>query len=84
MFGSIGIALGAVSTLSSLLDSATASIGKAAPGNQPSATAQTFSPIPPAAAPPSAAPNDPGVCVPKFDTRTQAALLALQEQHSGA
>ena len=90
MIGSIGLALGAVSTISSLLESATASISKAAAGNQPPATDKTFSPSPsPSPSPLAAAhsiatPKDPGVVIPKFDERTQAALLALQEQHRGA
>jgi hypothetical protein len=84
MFGSIGLALGAVSTISSLLESATANISKAAAGNQLPATDQTFSPSPLAAAHSSAVPKNPGVVIPKFDERTQAALLALQEQHRGA
>lgn len=88
MIGSIGLALGAVSTISSLLESATASISKAAAGNQPPATDKTFSPSPSpsplAAAHSIATPKDPGVVIPKFDERTQAALLALQEQHRGA
>jgi hypothetical protein len=88
MFGSIGIgvALTALSTVSSLIESAATEIGKAA-GNAPlSGAGQSFSPSPPSsAAPPAAgaAPFDPGIVVPKFDERTQAALLALQEAHRG-
>jgi hypothetical protein len=84
MFGSIGLALGAVSTISSLIEAATAGISKAAAGNQPPAIDQTFSASTTAAAQSYGAPKDPGVVFPKFDERTQAALLALQEQHRGA
>jgi hypothetical protein len=86
MFGSIGLALGAVSTVSSLLEAAAAGISQAAANTQP-ASAATFS----AAATTTTAtqvqtygaPKDPGVVVPKFDQRTQAALLAYQEMHWG-
>jgi len=84
MFGSIGLALGAVSTISSLLEAAAAGISQAAAAKQPPALDQTFSPATPAAAQFYAAPKDPGVMFPKFDQRTQAVLLALQEQHRGA
>jgi hypothetical protein len=90
MFGSIGLALGAVSTLSSLLETAAAGITKAGAGTQPtgaqSASAQTFNPA--AATTASAvqsygAPRDTGVVLPKFDQHTQATLLAYQEMHRG-
>jgi hypothetical protein len=85
--GSVGLALTAVSTISSLLEAAASSISQAAAAKQPAATDQTFNPtasIATAAAQSYAAPKDPGVVFPKFDERTQAALLALQEQHRGA
>jgi hypothetical protein len=84
MFGSIGLALSAVSTISSLIEAAAAGINQAAAANQPPALEQTFSPATTTAAQSYAAPKDPGVVFPKFDQRTQAALLALQEQHRGA
>jgi len=87
MFGSIGLALGAVSTISSLLESAAAEIGKAA-GNTPlQAAGQTFSASTAATAAPAStnpASQEPGAVFPKFDQRMQAALLAFQEMHRGA
>ena len=88
MFGSIGLALTAVSTISSLLEAAADGISKAAAANQPPATNQIFSPatgITTAAAQSntSAVPLEPGVVFPKFDQRTQATLLAYQEMHRG-
>jgi hypothetical protein len=83
MFGSIGLALGAVSTISSLLEAAADGISQAASANQPPAVSQTFSPATTAAAQSYAAPKDSGVVIPKFDERTQATLLAFQEMHRG-
>jgi hypothetical protein len=84
MFGSIGLALGAVSTISSLIEAAAGSISQAAAANQPPPTEQTFSPATTVAAQSYAAPKDSGVVLPKFDQRTQATLLAYQEMHRGA
>jgi hypothetical protein len=92
MIGSVGLAFGAMSTLASLLEAATAGIekaaGKAPPAPlSPSAAGQAFqAPPAPEAAPaiPRIAVRDPGPVLPKFDERTQAALIALQEQHRGA
>jgi hypothetical protein len=79
MFGSIGLALGALSTVSSLIDSVVAGAGQA--GGTP---AQTFSagPAPAAKASLASAPLNPGPPIPKFDKHTHAHLLALQEQHA--
>jgi hypothetical protein len=88
MFGSIGLALTAVSTISSLIEAAADGISKAAAANQPPALDQSFSPASTAApigaaAQTYGAPKDPGVVLPKFDERTQAMLLAYQEMHRG-
>jgi hypothetical protein len=86
MFGSIGLALTAVSTISSLLEAAADGISKAAAAKQQPATNQTFSTatnIATAAAQSYGGPNYPGVVFPKFDQRTQATLLAYQEMHRG-
>jgi hypothetical protein len=87
--GSIGLALGAVSTVTSLIEAA-ANLNKPAatdaPAFQPTATGSEHVTIQPVARPPSqaqSAPSDSGVVVPKFDERTMAALVALQEQHRG-
>jgi hypothetical protein len=79
MFGTIGLALGALSTLSSIVESAASSISTAA--NPP--PAQTFTAHAASSAQSSInkAPLNPGVPIPKFDKHTHAALLALQEQH---
>ena len=84
-FGSVGLALTAVSTISSLLEAAADGISKAAAANQQPAINQAFSPSTTAAAQSntSAAPLEPGVVFPKFDQRTQATLLAYQEMHRG-
>jgi hypothetical protein len=74
--------MGALSTVSSLIDSAVSSISEAAKD----APAPTFS----AGAAPAAktglanAHLNPGPPIPKFDKHTHAHLLALQEQHRGA
>lgn len=83
MFGSIGVALGAASTIASLFETA-ASISKSHTANQPPTIDQTFSQSTTAAAQSGAMPKDPGTFNPKFDYQTQSALLALQEQHRGA
>jgi len=85
MFGTVGLALGAISTVSSLLEAAATGIEQAA-GNAPvqaSGGGQVFR-APAAQSIAHARPSEPGVVLPKFDERTQAALLALQEQHRGA
>jgi len=85
MFGTIGLALGAVSTVAQLLETAAAGIEQAA-GNAPaqaSGGGQAFR-APAAQSLAQVRPTEPGVVLPKFDERTQAALLALQEQHRGA
>jgi hypothetical protein len=80
MFGSIGLALGALSTVSSLIDSAVSSVGQAAKD----APTQTFSagPAPAAKASLAGAHLNPGPPIPKFDKHTHAHLLALQEQYA--
>jgi hypothetical protein len=88
MLSSIGLALSAVSTISSLIESAAAGINQAAGATQTPALDQPFSPATAAAPVNSAAqtygaPKDPGVVLPKFDERTQATLLAYQEMHRG-
>jgi hypothetical protein len=81
MIAAVGLAMGALSTVSSLVEQAASSINAAA--NPP--PVQTFATSPAPAAPaakasvPSAALN-PGVPIPKFDKRTHAHLLALQEK----
>jgi len=91
MFGSIGLALGALSTVTSLIEAATASMNKSTGVGAPAAFDQavsksdhvTIQPVDRTAPPAQAAPFGPGVVVPKFDERTMAALVALQEQHRG-
>ena len=89
MFGSISLALGAVSTISSLIEAAADGINQAA-GKTQATIGQSFDPATTAAAPISSAaqtfsvPKEPGVVLPKFDQRTQATLLAYQEMHRGA
>ena len=79
MFGSVSVALGVLSTVTSLLKSATGGVEKAAAGG-PSSPPQQFDPIPPSQAAAKPAPLDSGVVLTKFDKHTQAALLALQER----
>jgi hypothetical protein len=81
MIGAIGLAMGALSTVSSLVDQAATSVGNAV--NTPQAPAFT----PPAAAAPSAKPAllpqaaiNHGVPIPKFDRHAHAHLLTLQAQ----
>lgn len=66
MFGSIGLALGALSTVSSLIDSTVSSIGPASVAKASLASAHL----------------NPGPPIPKFDKHTHAHLLALQEQQA--
>jgi hypothetical protein len=81
MIGAIGLAMGALSTVSSLVDQAASSVSKAVSAPQvPDFT-------PPAAAPPAAKkallPSTAishGVPIPKFDKHVHAHLLTLQAQ----
>jgi hypothetical protein len=88
MFGSIGLALGAVSTLSSLIEAAASGISKAA-ANTPASISPTFNSATTAAGTTNSAaqtygaPKGSGVVLPKFDQHTQATLLAYQEMHRG-
>ncbi len=83
--GSIGLALGAVSTVTSLIEAA-ANLNKPAATNapqfQPGVSGDGHVTIQPAATAKST-PPDNGAVVPKFDERTMAALVALQEHHRG-
>ena len=85
--GSIGLALGAVSTVSSLLEAVAANTSKAAGTDatafQPTTKTEhvTIEPVAKSAA--QSVPKGSGAVVPKFDERTMAALVALQEQHRG-
>lgn len=79
MIPAIGLAMGALSTVSSLVDQAASSVSSAV--NPPPAPAQSFSPSPAALAKASlpSMPLNPGPPIPKFDKRAHAALLAAQE-----
>lgn len=88
--GSVGLALGALSTMTSLIEAAAASAQRPAGADAASAfraieSSSEHVRIEPAVntLPAKAAPPDPGVSAPKFDERTMAALIALQEQHRG-
>ena len=86
MIAAVGLAMGALSTVSSLVDQAASSVSSAV--NPPPAPAQSFTPSPASpkkASLPSMAIN-PGPPIPKFDKRAHAALLAAQEHlhHSRA
>ncbi len=89
MFGPIGIsvALSALSTVTSLIESAAAEIGKAVENAPVSGAGQAFSPSSNPSAVSSLADAVPqmngGPVVPKFDERMQAMLLAYQEMHRG-
>lgn len=95
MFGSIGLALGAVSTISSLLAAAADGINKAATSSQsagapaPGVSSASPAPFSPAVFPSASATqsygaaNQDSVVLPKFDQHTQATLLAYQEIHRG-
>jgi hypothetical protein len=76
-------ALGAISAVSSLLDSAASSIGKAM-GGGPTAPTFTASTPPAVQAKAHAAIKSAGGSAPSFDKRTLAHLLAVQEQHRSA
>jgi hypothetical protein len=82
MIPAIGLAMGALSTVSSLVDQAASSVSSAV--NPPPVPAQTFVPSP--ASPKQASlPSMPllrsGPPIPKFDKRAHAALLSAQEHH---
>jgi hypothetical protein len=82
MIGAVGVAMGALSTVSSLVDQAASSVSSAV--NPPPAPAQSFTPSPatPAKASlPSMALLNAGPLIPKFDKRAHSALLAAQEHH---
>jgi hypothetical protein len=89
MFGSVGLALTAVSTISSLIEAAADGISQAV-SKTPATTGQSFASTTATAASTSSAAQTygasqaPGVVLPKFDHRTQATLLAYQEMHRGA
>jgi hypothetical protein len=83
--GSIGLALGAVSTVTSLIEAVAGNANKPA-AFQPEVTGSEHVTIQPAtrpSGPPVSARPASGAVVPKFDERTMAALVALQEQHRG-
>ena len=81
MIGAIGLAMGALSTVSSLVDQAASNVSKAV--NSPQMPDFPSSAADPAAAKkallPSAAINH-GVPIPKFDKHAHAHLLTLQAQ----
>ena len=80
MIPAIGLAMGALSTVSSLVDQAASSINTAI--NPPPVQSFTASPAPPKKASlPSIPLNAAGPPIPKFDKRAHAALLAAQEHH---
>ena len=78
MIPAIGLAMGALSTVSSLVDQAASSVSSAV--NPPPAQPFTPSPaLPKKASLPSMPQLNPGPPIPKFDKRAHAALLAAQE-----
>jgi hypothetical protein len=89
MFGPIGIgvALSALSTVTSLIESAASEIGKAAGNASAQATGESFTSStgsPAASSLADAVPGmDGGPVLPKFNDRMQAMLLAYQEMHRG-
>ena len=79
MVGAIGLAMGALSSVSSLVDQAAASVSNAV--NPPQVPSFTASPAPAKKASLSSVPmNIAGPPMPKFDKRAHAALLAAQER----
>lgn len=79
MIAAVGLAMGALSTVSSLVDQAASSVSSAV---NPPAPAQSFMPSPAApkkASLPSVPLNAAGPPIPRFDKRAHAALLAAQE-----
>jgi hypothetical protein len=82
MIPAIGLAMGALSTVSSLVDQAASSVSSAV--NPAPVPAQTFVPSPASpkqASLPSMPTLNPGTPIPKFDKRAHSALLHAQEQH---
>jgi len=79
MFGTIGLALGALSTVSSLIDQATAGINQAVSPPAPAFSVNASAASAAQSKLGSAALN-PGPPIPKFDQHTHAVLLSLQEQ----
>jgi len=85
--GSFGTALGAVSTVTSLIEAVTANAEKPAGANAPvafwpAATRSEHVTIEPASrssGPAQSARRDSGAVVPNFDEHTMVALVALQE-----
>jgi hypothetical protein len=83
MIPAIGLAMGALSTVSSVVDQAAASVSSAI-NPPPAPPAQTFVPSPASpkqASLPSMPLLRPGPPIPKFDKRSHSALLAAQEHH---
>jgi hypothetical protein len=80
MIGAIGLAMGALSSVSSLIDQAASSASNAV--NPPPVQSFTASPAPPKKASlPSVPMNAAGPPIPKFDKRAHAALLSAQERY---
>ena len=80
MIPAIGLAMGALSSVSSLVDQAAASVSNAV--NPPAVQPFAASPAPPKKASlPSVPMNAAGPPIPKFDKRAHAALLAAQERY---
>ena len=80
MIGAIGLAMGALSSVSSLVDQAASSVSNAV--NPPPVQPLAASPAPPAKASlPSVTLNAAGPPIPKFDKRAHAALLSAQERY---
>lgn len=78
MIAAVGLAMGALSSVSSLVEQAASNVSSAL---DPPAPEQSFTPSP--AAPKKAGlrsvPNTAGPPIPKFDKRAHAALLSAQE-----
>ena len=77
MIAAVGLAMGALSTVSSLVDQAASSVSSVV--NPPPVQSFTTSPAPAAKASLPSVPFNPGPPIPKFDKRAHAALLAAQE-----
>lgn len=83
MIPAVGLAMGALSTVSSLVDQAASSVSNAV--NPAPAPAQSFTPSPASpkkASLPSMPQLNSGPLIPKFDKHAHAALLAAQEHHA--
>jgi hypothetical protein len=81
MIGAIGLAMGALSTVASLVDQAASSVSKA--GNTPQTPDFPSPAAAPAVAKKALVPNaaiSHGVPIPKFDKHAHAHLLSLQAQ----